>query len=56
MAQSIECLTLDFGSVYDLMVGEMEPHVCTVSTELASKQTKKLISTNLKPKKKRFVC
>ena len=27
MAQSVKCLTLDFGSGHDLTVGETEPHV-----------------------------
>ena len=27
VAQSVECLTLDFGSGHDLMVCEIEPHV-----------------------------
>ena len=27
MAQSVKCLTLDFGSGHDVMVGGMESHV-----------------------------
>ena len=37
MAQSVKCLTLDFGSGYDLTVCEFEPHMglCTDSMEPA---------------------
>ena len=36
MAQLVKCLTLDFGSGYDLMVREMEPRIglCADGAEL----------------------
>ena len=37
VAQSVECLTLDFSSGHDLMVGEFKAHIrlCTDSAEPA---------------------
>ena len=37
MAQSVKCLTLDYGSCHDLMVCRIEPHIglCADSEESA---------------------